>query len=137
MGFRLAGKRKESKGGEKERRDAGSGIEASSHDGVGGGWLLHGKSTFSPFPSLNSACYVFSCSRKHSSRKMRLIGALHVAVNPACPVGNFCRDRTTSFSFPRGFHRDNSHHPSQSRYLSPYIFIQGIQYRCTYEIESD
>lgn len=69
MGFRLAGKREESMGGEKERRDAGSGIEASSHDGVGGGWLLHGKSTFSSFPSLNSACSTYSVAPENIPRE--------------------------------------------------------------------
>lgn len=49
-----------------------------------GGWLLRGKSTLSPF--LLSVAYVFGCSGKHSWRKMRLIGALHVAVNPGCPL---------------------------------------------------
>lgn len=110
-------------------------FRSSSNDGrVEGDWLLRGKSMF--FPFFLPIAYIFSCFGKYSSWKMRLIGTFHMANKSSPSVRNFCCYEATSFWFAKSsiaiIHFDSWNQDI----FNGYSFIQGIQYRYTYEIES-
>lgn len=103
-GISVSGEEKGAKGREKEWRDAENGSEAAQ---MMKEWKETGfsavKACFSPFFSPLLIAYIFSCSGKHSSWKMRLIVTFHVAINPACPLETFAAMKPLRFDFAKNF----------------------------------